>query len=110
MNVSLFFNNFNFRRVFKWLLLEFNAICFFAAAIIGSQESSFKFENSLIGDFFRLTIFGVVAFHLFFALEKDVNSEYFDQMNVKVGSQIELELLLENLEESIVIVEDQKLE
>ena len=64
----------------------------------------------MIGDFFGKTIFGIIIFHLFFALEKDVNSEYFDQMNVKVGSQIELELLLENLEESIVIVEDQKLE
>ena len=37
-------------------------------------------------------------------MEKDVNSEFFDEMNKKVGSKIEQEMLLENLEESIVIV------
>ena len=65
-----------------------------------------EFSPTVVQDFFKTTIFGIMIFHLFFALEKDVNSEYFDQMNIKVGSQIELELLLENLEESIVIVQD----
>ena len=53
---------------------------------------------------------GILVFHLFFALEKDVNSEFFDEMNKKVGLQIEQDLVFENLEESIVILEDKKLE
>ena len=72
--------------------------------MIGSQKSIYELSPTFASDFIKNTILGVLIFHLFFAMESDVNSEFFDEMNTKVGSKIEQEMLLENLEESIVII------
>jgi hypothetical protein len=42
-------------------------------------------------------------FFLFLFFEKDVNLEFFDEIKKKVESKAEMNMILENLEESIII-------
>ena len=78
--------------------------------MIASLESYSNWREGFLKDALGNLGSGILVLNLFFALEKDVNSEFFDEMNKKVGLQIEQELIFENLEESIVILEDKKLE
>lgn len=104
LNLTFFFNNFNFTKGQKWLLVELNSVLNLGSMMFGSQKSIYNLSPTFAQDFIKNTIAGVIVFHVYFALEKDVNSEFFDEMNKKVGAKIEQEMLLENLEESIVIV------
>ena len=45
----------------------------------------------------------LICFALFFYFEKDVNLEFFVEIKKKVESKAEMNMILENLEESIII-------
>ena len=80
----MFFNNFNFSKPIKWLVLEFNSIAIIGSMMFSTQESFHKLRPGFVNDALGVVGLGIIIFHLFFALEKDVNSEFFDEMNKKV--------------------------
>ena len=54
--------------------------------LMGSLDKNDDFTTEKISTFAGAVFFGVIAFQVFFALEKDVNTEFFDELKLKVQS------------------------
>jgi hypothetical protein len=47
---------------------------------MGSLDNINDFNTEKISSFAGAVLFGIISFQLFFALEKDVNTEFFDEL------------------------------
>ena len=64
----------------------FNSTLVLFFMMMGSLKSINEFEVKKIGGFIGSVFMGVLLFQLFFSLEKDVNTEFFDEMEKRVES------------------------
>ena len=58
----------------------FNSTLVLSFMMLGSLNNINEFNTGKIGSFINAVFFGVLTFQIFFALEKDVNTEFFDEM------------------------------
>ena len=80
LNTVLFHHSFNFTKPKMIMLNIFNSTLVLSFMLMGSLDNTDDFTTEKISTFAGAVFIGIITFQVFFALEKDVNTEFFDEL------------------------------